>query len=130
MTRRTTALLLAAVLPLLSGAALGADDRSDAVYGSHPSQTAPLPGAGGIGPATAVGILVLAGAGAWLYLKGRGLQVPGRARKLQIDETRSLGSRQYLVVASYEGRKLLLGVCPGKIDLLTTLDAADEGKRP
>jgi hypothetical protein len=25
-------------------------------------------------------------------------------------------------VASYEGRKFLLGVCPGRIDMLTSLD--------
>jgi flagellar protein FliO/FliZ len=47
-----------------------------------------------------------------------------------IDETKSLGSRQYLVVASYEGRKLLLGVCPGRIDLLTPLDATAAPKAP
>ena len=52
------------------------------------------------------------------------MKTKGRdVRKLAIDETRSLGSRQYLVVASYEGKKLLLGVCPGRIDLLTPLDS-------
>ena len=42
-------------------------------------------------------------------------------RSLAVEETRSLGNRQYLVVASYEGKKFLLGVCPGRINLLSAL---------
>ena len=43
-------------------------------------------------------------------------------RRLAIAETRSLGNRQYLVVAAYDGRKFLLGVCPGRIEMLAPLD--------
>lgn len=43
-------------------------------------------------------------------------------RKLHIEESRSLGHRQHLVVASYEGRRFLLGVCPGSIEYLSGLD--------
>jgi flagellar protein FliO/FliZ len=42
-------------------------------------------------------------------------------RKLNVAETRMLGNRQFLVVAEYEGRKMLLGVCPGRIELLSEL---------
>jgi flagellar protein FliO/FliZ len=42
-------------------------------------------------------------------------------RKLNINETRMLGNRQFLVVAQYEDRKVLLGVCPGRIEYLCTL---------
>ncbi len=42
-------------------------------------------------------------------------------RKLNIAETRMLGNRQFLVVAEYEDRKMLIGVCPGRIDYLCTL---------
>ncbi len=42
-------------------------------------------------------------------------------RKLIIAETRPLGNRQFLIVAEYENRKMLLGVCPGRIDYLSTL---------
>lgn len=42
-------------------------------------------------------------------------------RKLNISETRMLGNRQFLVVAEYEDRKMLIGVCPGRIDYLCTL---------
>ena len=43
--------------------------------------------------------------------------------------TRSLGNRQYLVVASYEGQKFLIGVCPGRIDLLAPLGSAGAAGR-
>ena len=64
-------------------------------------------------------------AGGWLLWRQRRSTVTGRElRSLAIDETRSLGNRQFLVVASYEGRKFLLGVCPGRIDMLTPLDGS------
>lgn len=74
--------------------------------------------------------VVAAGAGAWFLWKQRqGGSLPGAERKLSIAESRSLGNRQYLVVADYDGRKFLLGVCPGRIEMLTKLDdelAGDE----
>lgn len=91
--------------------------------GSIGAPSSPIHADPGMGSMTLVGAFLLAGVGGWLLLRGRKISLPGRAaRRLAIDETRSLGSRQYLVVASYEGRKLLLGVCPGRIDLLTPLD--------
>lgn len=45
-------------------------------------------------------------------------------RKLNIEETRSLGGRQFLVVAEYDGQRMLLGVCPGRIDHLCELKSA------
>lgn len=68
--------------------------------------------------------LLLAGAGGWMLFQRRKAGILGgrAARKLQIDETRPLGNRQYLVVADYEGKKFLLGVTPGRIEMLTPLD--------
>jgi flagellar protein FliO/FliZ len=71
--------------------------------------------------------MLIALAGGWLVIKrraagGAGLLGNRSNHKLQIDETRSLGNRQYLVVASYEGRKFLLGVTTGQIQMLTPLD--------
>lgn len=73
--------------------------------------------------------LLLAGAGVWVVLKRRGPAglLPTRAdRKIVIEESRSLGNRQYLVVAGYEDRKFLIGVTPGQIQLLARLDASQE----
>ncbi|MBD5778667.1 flagellar biosynthetic protein FliO [Pelagicoccus sp. NFK12] len=41
--------------------------------------------------------------------------------KLKIAETRMLGNRQFLSVVEYGSQKILIGVGPGKIDYLTTL---------
>jgi flagellar protein FliO/FliZ len=74
--------------------------------------------------------LALAGAGGWMVWRNRRGQPVGRdMRALAINETRSLGNRQFLVVASYEGKKFLLGVCPGRIDLLSSLNG-DSGSAP
>ena len=71
-------------------------------------------------------MLVLFGGGAWLLRNGLpSMQRNKGDRKLNITETRGLGSRQFLVVAEYENRKMLLGVCPGRIDYLCTLSATE-----
>jgi flagellar protein FliO/FliZ len=77
----------------------------------------------GYGSGVLVVALLLAGAGGWLFWRGRATPVGTvNVRKLAIAETKSLGNRQYLVVAAYEDKKFLLSVCPGKIELLTALD--------
>jgi len=70
-----------------------------------------------------LGLACAAGAG-WFYWRNRAMTGTGAgraARKLSIAETRPLGNRQHLLVADYDGKKYLLGVCPGRIDLLTPL---------
>jgi flagellar protein FliO/FliZ len=83
----------------------------------------------GLGSVTLLVGLALAGVGTWLVWRARhGAPVGREARLLAIQETRSLGNRQYLVVASYEDKKFLLGVTPGRIEMLTPLaDSADDG---
>jgi flagellar protein FliO/FliZ len=69
--------------------------------------------------------VALAAAGGWMVWRNRrGAPVGRDLRALSVDETRALGNRQYLVVASYEGRKFLLGVCPGRIEMLSPLDGS------
>lgn len=82
----------------------------------------------GLGSVTLFVGLALAGVGTWLVWRARnGATVSRDVRLLSIQETRSLGNRQYLVVASYEDKKFLLGVCPGRIEMLTPLaDSADD----
>jgi flagellar protein FliO/FliZ len=84
-------------------------------------------GGTGSGALTMVGVAALAGTGGWLLWRSRakGMNQFSRApRNLAVEETRSLGNRQYLVVASYQDKKFLIGVCPGRIDLLSALDNA------
>jgi flagellar protein FliO/FliZ len=80
--------------------------------------------ASGPSPVLLVSALIAAGAGGWLLWRQR--RSPkgfsgGQGRKLSVAESRSLGNRQYLVVADYNGRKFLIGVCPGRIDMLAPL---------
>lgn len=123
MSLKLLSLAALLLLPLgVSGATLDADEVI--VPGATPkSATAPADRVGS-GMFTFTAVVLLAGAGAWLLWRGRGRNVlggPRAARNLQVEETRGLGGRQYLVVASYRDQKFLLGVCPGRIDLLSPL---------
>lgn len=80
---------------------------------------------------TLLAVLAMGAGGGWLFWRAR--RAPGGVaplRKLAIAETKSLGNRQFLVVAMYDDKKFLLGVCPGRIDLLTPLDGHPQAKTP
>jgi flagellar protein FliO/FliZ len=124
------------LLLLASGlwsAAFAADDNQVIYPGSSPkSASAAVPTGSSVNTVTLVLGVALAAVGGWLVWRNRRGMPAGRdTRALSIAETRSLGNRQYLVVASYERKKFLLGVCQGNIQLLSALpDAAeDEGSR-
>ena len=75
-------------------------------------------------------IAVLAGAGFYLLKRG---QLGSRAgmtvhQRLAIEETRPLGNKQFLAVATYGERRMLLAVCAGRIDLLCRLDEDGDAK--
>ena len=76
---------------------------------------------------TMLGYLVILGGmavAAWFLFK-RGLIRKPFAKaegKLKVAESRMLGNRQYIMVVEYEDNKILLGVGPGKIDYLTSLN--------
>ncbi|MEI6464586.1 MAG: flagellar biosynthetic protein FliO [Verrucomicrobiota bacterium] len=117
----------------LPGWAVAAADADRIIYpASSAAATAGAQGLAGGNALTVVAFLLLAGAGAWVLWRGRNKPAPGReTQRLTVAESRSLGSRQYLVVASYDGKKFLLGVCPGRIDLLAPLDGTgDVNKLP
>jgi flagellar protein FliO/FliZ len=76
-------------------------------------------------------IVVLGAAGFTVLLRGGFFGVSWgaakTARKLRIEESRTVGNRQHLVVAEYEGRRVLLGISPGRIDYLCGLDTEGSG---
>jgi len=74
-------------------------------------------------------VVVLAGAGVYLLKRGQlGARAGSAAhQRLAIEETRPLGNKQFLAVAAYGDRKLLLAVCPGRVDFLCRLDDAPGG---
>lgn len=125
MTARRTG-TLAAFLFLAQQAAWG--------QASSPSSASPSP----IGAHSADGmlqlfvyfVLVVGLLVAGLYFTRSGFNSLHRRgkgeRKLVISEARTLGNRQFLVVAEYENRKMLLGVCPGRIDYLSTLSGGGD----
>lgn len=86
---------------------------------------------GGFGAMTFVGALALATGGIWLARRGR---LPGAGtrdlRHLSVEETRPLGNRQYLVVAAYDDKRFLIGVCPGRIEFLTSLESSPARRDP
>jgi len=122
----TATALLALALPVLA--------QDQVIYPRNPSLAdAPsAPRAGAVNGTLLIVALGAAAAGGWLLWRQR--RSPsgfgGReARKLAVAETRSLGNRQYLVVADYDGRKFLIGVCPGRIDMLAPLEGQPAASR-
>ena len=76
------------------------------------------------------GLAVLSGGAVWIWRKfAFGWNAGAVSRRLNIEESKMLGYKQHLVVAEYEGRKFLLGVCPGRIDFLCRLDDGNEDFR-
>jgi flagellar protein FliO/FliZ len=62
---------------------------------------------------------------AWLVRRGT-IRLPGSARRqaMAIESATPLGERRSLLIVSVEGRRLLLGVTPTQVSLVTELGAA------
>lgn len=118
---RARASLVALALLCASGAFAAEDDK--VIYpGASRTEAPSKASASSVNSITLVLGLALAGVGGWMVWRNRrGVPVGRDARALSVEETRSLGNRQYLVVASYEDKKFLIGVCPGRIELLSPL---------
>ncbi len=71
-------------------------------------------------------VLGLMGGCVWLIRRG-GLQVGLRRgpRPVQVETAVALGDRRQLVIVAVEGRRLLLGVTPMQVSLVTELAAGD-----
>jgi flagellar protein FliO/FliZ len=128
---------LAVILALASFSAVRAADSQSAVSATpiRASNVAVAPGfpvnatGGGTFQLAIYFVLLVALLGGGVYVMRNGLGFlqpkPKGPRKLDISETRMLGNRQFLIVAEYEQRKMLIGVCPGRIDYLCTLSGAE-----
>jgi flagellar biosynthetic protein FliO len=81
----------------------------------------------GIGVQSLFGVIVVLGLVvglAWLLRRGAfGALRPG-SRAITVETAMPLGERRSLVIVSVEGRRLLLGMTPGQISMVTELDAA------
>lgn len=103
----------------------GGDASSSGTESSGPKVAAPAgPSFGGMGPTLGyvVALLVLAGGAVYLIKRGSLPRPFTKSEgKLRVLETRMLGNRQFLIVVEYDDTKMLVGVCPGRIDYLTPL---------
>ena len=87
------------------------------------SPDAPAPGSGS---AWLLVVIVLLAAGGFVLLRRRTAGAASRrSAGLAVEETRALGNRQFLMVAACDGRRYLLGVTPGGINLLAPLDGKE-----
>lgn len=74
--------------------------------------------------AVAATFVVLALLAATLWLLRKGLNRQTRAGDaMRVEASLSLGDRRSLVVVTVEGRRLLMGVAPGQVRLVTELSA-------
>jgi flagellar biogenesis protein FliO len=115
------------------GACLRAEDGTGSISAPATSSLASgtyalLGGGGGVSLlGYALTILVLGAAGLTVLFRGGLLGVSWGSskvpRKLHIEESRTVGNRQHLAVVEYEGRRVLLGISPGRIDYLCGLDS-------
>lgn len=128
---RFSAVLLGALS--IWGGCIRAEEGAGPISTATPSPLASgshglLGGGGGVSlVGYALTILLLGAAGLTVLVRGGLLGVswgtPKVPRKLHIEESRTVGNRQHLAVVEYEGRRVLLGISPGRIDYLCGLDS-------
>ena len=104
---------------------------------NSPAPTLTLPPLPGAGPSIirVIGALALVlgifFGGAWLFRNWQRLTIQrGRAPKLNVIETRPLGSKHALYVIGYDQERFLLAASPTGVNLLTHLPAAAETDGP
>ena len=81
----------------------------------------------GIGVQSLVAVFVVLGlvvALAWLLRRGAFGPLAGGSRAITVETAVPLGERRSLVIVAVEGRRLLLGMTPGQISMVTELGAA------
>ncbi len=66
-------------------------------------------------------VMALFFGGVWVWRRSQTWQRGGRAARLQVVETRSLGTRQSLAVVGYDRQRFLVSCTPAGITMLTAL---------
>ena len=90
------------------------------------ASAAPTAGAASSSSTLVLVLVIGVTAGAFWYWRRRQPGPLGRRGTIQIEDTRPLGNRQFLVVASCDGRRFLLGVAAGGIQMLSPLDSPEK----
>ena len=67
-------------------------------------------------------VLALVGALAWLARRGAFGALAQRSRAITVETAVPIGERRSLVIVAVEGRRLLLGMTPGQISMVTELE--------
>ncbi len=70
-----------------------------------------------------VAVLALLAAALWL-LRRTMLRTGGRAASMRVEGSLALGERRSLIIVDVEGRRLLVGLAPGHVGLVTELQAS------
>jgi flagellar biogenesis protein FliO len=131
-----TAIFVTALFSLLTGATSFAVDatNSPALTPAAPLTLPPLPDAGPsiirVFGALALVLGIFLG-GAWLFRNWQRLTIQrGRAPKLNVFETRSLGGKTALFVVGYEQERFLIASSPTGVNLLSHLPTATATDAP
>jgi flagellar protein FliO/FliZ len=69
-------------------------------------------------------VLCLVGALAWVVRRGGLRALSGKGGAIAVETAVTLGERRSLVIVSVEGRRLLLGLTPTHMSLVTELGSA------
>ena len=69
-------------------------------------------------------VLGLVGALAWLTRRGAFASLQRKSRAITVETAVPLGERRSLVIVAVEGRRILLGLTPGQIAMVTELGPA------
>jgi flagellar protein FliO/FliZ len=72
----------------------------------------------------AVVVLALVGAFAWLVRRGAFSALRQGSRAITVETAVPIGERRSLIIVAVEGRRLLLGLTPGQISMVTELGPA------
>jgi len=95
------------------------------IYPTDAVAPSSAPSAAGGGTWLFVAIVLGATAGFFYWKKLRAAPTRSRTSSLVVEETKALGNRQFLVIAACHGRRFLIGVAPGSIQLLSPLEEED-----